>query len=57
MSDKDITTAKTMAPAANALQFLSRYPVLKVHHTAARHKARKTRVMPTLKPTPTSETP
>ncbi len=35
----------------------SLYPVLKIHHTTARQIARKPRVMPRLKPTPTSDTP
>src|SRR5215212_3097320 len=36
---------------------LSRYPVLKIHHTAVRHKARKTIVMARLTPTLTSASP
>jgi hypothetical protein len=39
---------------AFARQFFSRYPVLKIHHTAIMHSARNESVMPTLTPTLTS---
>ena len=38
-------------------QFLSRYPVLKIHHTAAMQRIRKAVVMQRLMPTLTSELP
>ena len=38
-------------------QFLSRYPVLKIHHTATRQRIRKAVVMQRLTPTLTSELP
>jgi len=38
-------------------QVLSRYPVLKIHHTAARQRIRKAVVMQRLTPTLTSELP
>lgn len=38
-----------------ARQFFSRYPVLKIHHTATMQRPRNASVMPTLKATLTSE--
>ena len=38
-------------------QVLSRYPVLKIHHTAAKQRSRKAVVMQRLTPTLTSELP
>ncbi len=38
-------------------QVLSRYPVLKIHHTATRQRIRKAVVMQRLTPTLTSELP
>jgi hypothetical protein len=37
-------------------QLFSRYPVLKIHHTTAKHTSRNTAVMPRLTPTLTSAT-
>ena len=37
--------------------FFSRYPVLKIHHTAVRHAARNTSVIVKLTPTDTSALP
>jgi len=46
-----------LTPGRKTDQALSRYPVRKIHHTAARHAARKTTVMPRLTATLTSATP
>ena len=40
--------------SAFARQFFSRYPVLKIHHTATMQMAKKPSVMPTLRPMLTS---
>ena len=41
-------------PASRWVHVLSRYPVLKIHHTAPRHRARNPSVTVTLTPTLTS---
>ncbi len=54
--DGGSTEVPSEPPVARA-QALSFHPVLKIHHTAPRHKARKPRIAAMLMPTPTSETP
>ena len=56
---KELEAALTLVrrPRRRSPQALSRYPVLKIHDTTARHRARKPSVMATLRPTPTSATP
>ena len=55
LNNFEATRMMTGASVREGGQFFSRYPVLKIHHTATMQMARNAKVMPTLKPTLTSE--